>query len=49
MEELIQNIIDLVNEQRDSQGQISQKKLEIQLRLLLEESRSRKQLYYCKC
>ena len=39
IEELIKDVIDLVNEQRDSQGQISKGKLNAQLRLLLEKSR----------
>lgn len=39
MENLISQIIDLVNEQRDSQGQISKEMLQIELRLLLEEAR----------
>ena len=39
MEELINEIIDLVNEKRDSQGQISIGKLEAQLELLLEKTR----------
>ncbi len=39
IQELINEIIDLVNEQRDSQGQISKGKLNAQLRLLLEKAR----------
>ena len=39
MDNLINEIIDLVNEQRDSQGQISRGNLEANLRLLLEKTR----------
>lgn len=39
MNELIEKIIDLVNEQRDSNGQISKEKLHVQLELILEKTR----------